>query len=262
MPFTPAHVAAILPFTVGRPGRWLVPAALAIGAMIPDLPYFLPAPARTSEVSHAWYGPITLDLINGIGLWIAWELLLRVPLADASPAWLRLRLPPRTPLDPGRCVAAGVSVLIGAASHVLWDAFTHADRWGTTRMPALNDVVGGLPVYKWLQFGSGLLGMLVLAVWFGWWLRRTPRRDDPSPDPAADRRRRLAWGLLGAVVLVAPPVIWATAAEGSLERTAFLTVTRSIGVVAIALILLCLVWPNPKPAAPAAPAPTAKADQP
>ena len=97
--------------------------------MVPDLPYFVPSPAGGTVTTHAWYGPITLDLIMGIGLWIAWQFLLRVPLADMSPAWLRLRLPVPRALDPERCVAAGVSVVIGATTHVLWDTFTHPDRW-------------------------------------------------------------------------------------------------------------------------------------
>ena len=41
MPFTPSHVAAILPLA-GRRDRGLPLAALAAGSMSPDLPYFQP----------------------------------------------------------------------------------------------------------------------------------------------------------------------------------------------------------------------------
>ena len=40
MPFTGSHPAAVLPLM-----RWgLMPSALVIGSMVPDLPYFLPVP--------------------------------------------------------------------------------------------------------------------------------------------------------------------------------------------------------------------------
>lgn len=260
MPFTLAHAAAVLPFTLGRPGRWLVPAALVIGSLVPDLPYFVPTPTRGSDVSHAWYGPITLDLILGVGVWMAWELLLRVPLTDLAPRWLRLRLRAPTPLDPERCFAAGVSIVIGATTHVLWDAVTHSDRWGTTHLAILNDSVGGLPVGTWLQFGSGLLGLIVLIIWFLLWIRRTPQGTEPLATETTDSRRRLVWGLLAAGVLVVPAVIWTTVDAVSLEESASLVMTRSTGVFAGAIVLLCLIWPSPKPSLKTSPKTSPKAD--
>ncbi|MDQ7908342.1 DUF4184 family protein [Phytohabitans sp. ZYX-F-186] len=42
MPFTGSHPAAVLPLV-----RWgLPPAALVIGSMVPDLPYYLPTPVN------------------------------------------------------------------------------------------------------------------------------------------------------------------------------------------------------------------------
>ncbi len=51
MPFTVSHVAAVLPLAVGRSGRTLVPTALVIGSIVPDLPYFVP-PYRGSDWTH------------------------------------------------------------------------------------------------------------------------------------------------------------------------------------------------------------------
>ena len=118
---------------------------------------------------------------------------------------------------------------------------------GTTHLPGLNRVVAGLPVYKWLQFGSGVLGLLVLAIWFAGWLRRTPRGPEPVPSETTDGRRRLAWLMLAAAVVIAAPTVWSMAREPSLEQTAFLTLTWTVGVLGLVVVLLCLVWPTPKP---------------
>ena len=53
MPFTVSHVAAVLP-VVGRSGR-LPAAALVIGSMAPDYPWFLTR-GRTARLSHSLLG--------------------------------------------------------------------------------------------------------------------------------------------------------------------------------------------------------------
>lgn len=69
-------------------------------------------------------------------------------------------------------------MLLGAASHVVWDAFTHASGWAVRLLPGLTDVVAigpfTRPWFRVLQHGSSLLGVGVLAV-VGWqWIRRQP----------------------------------------------------------------------------------------
>ena len=51
MPFTPTHIAAILPIAAIR-RRELPFSALAIGAMLPDLPLFLPRISRYAVDLH------------------------------------------------------------------------------------------------------------------------------------------------------------------------------------------------------------------
>ena len=64
MPFTPAHVAAVLP-VVGRRGRWVVPAAWVVGSMSPDLVYFTPV-GWVRPLSHSLTGLLTLDPALGV----------------------------------------------------------------------------------------------------------------------------------------------------------------------------------------------------
>ena len=40
-----------------------------------------------------------------------------------------------------------VSAALGALTHVVWDAFTHLDRWGMRLFPVLGREVVGSPLY-------------------------------------------------------------------------------------------------------------------
>ena len=66
--------------------------------------------------------------------------------------------------------------------------------------------VGLLPTYRWLQFGLGALGLLVLAVWAVVWLGRSR----PAPDPStqlSSTQRTTAWLLILGVFLAACAVM-------------------------------------------------------
>ncbi|MFI1996574.1 DUF4184 family protein [Actinoplanes sp. NPDC020271] len=154
MPFTGSHPAAVLPFL----GSAMPAAALVIGSMSPDLPLFVPMPYSV-ELSHELVGVATVDLAAGAALYLLWTVVLRPFLTD--------RIAPPLPDRPHR-VVAGLGV--GALTHVVWDSFTHADGWAVRHLPALQQHLGGLGVYEWAQYASGLFGLIVLTMWF----RRRP----------------------------------------------------------------------------------------
>lgn len=186
MPFTVSHVAAILPF-VGR-GR-LVTSALVIGAMAPDIPYFLQLGGE-SGLTHSAIGIVTVDLLMGLALlalWMWWLapaawLLAPAPIRAAWPAgwgrwgWARPAAVVRDPegrwrerdtREPGSCAWwgwASVSLMLGAATHVVWDAFSHAGRFGVELVPWLAAEQGPLEGYRWMQYLGGALGLLAVGV--------------------------------------------------------------------------------------------------
>ena len=47
----------------------------------------------------------------------------------------------------------------------MWDLFTHEGRWGVQAVPALDELWGPLTGFKWLQHGSSVIGLAILAVW-------------------------------------------------------------------------------------------------
>ena len=132
MPFTPAHVAAVLPL---RRRGGLPFSALVVGSMIPDLPYYLPRRWVPTPATHSVAGIVTWDLLLGLAVWALW-CALRPRVYDLAPQLLRSRW--RRP-ESGFTgwSRAPLAVIIGAATHVLWDEFTHAGRFGATYFAVL-----------------------------------------------------------------------------------------------------------------------------
>ena len=197
MPFTPSHAAAVLPFL-----RSPLPAsALVIGSLTPDLPFYLPV--EFPWATHTALAVVTTDLLLGIAAWAVWHGLLAEPALAAAPLSLRGRIPGPAPGLGARLASASrvgwtlVALAVGAATHVAWDVFTHPRRWGPEHIPLLAQNWGPLPGYRWLQYGTSVVGGAVLLVWFLHWWRRTPSR------PGGHRPGvRWAWLLLAAVGVV------------------------------------------------------------
>ena len=92
MPFTPAHVAAVLPVLGRRRPRWAVPSALAIGSMVPDVLYFIPMNSHR-EFSHSLTGVLTLDLALGLLFVGLWRIVAAPVVRDLVPTTVRARIP-------------------------------------------------------------------------------------------------------------------------------------------------------------------------
>lgn len=185
LPFTLSHAAAALPFMRGG----LVPSALVIGSMAPDLPYYLPLPIAQS-LTHSTAGVGTVDLLLAVVCFAIWQVLFAPVAVAAAPEGLRRRLAPRHPVGwrhhlatPTALLLAGASLLIGSATHVLWDEFTHAGRWGAANIDWLATTHGALAGYRWAQYASGIVGLIVVAIAAARWWRHTR----PMPSAASQR---------------------------------------------------------------------------
>ena len=235
MPFTPSHAAAVLPF-VGTP---LPASALVIGSVAPDLPYYLPVELPWD--THTAAAVVTVDLLLGGLAWVVWHALLSEPALAWAPGALRARLRD-VPLGLAvrvRSVRAlaltALALVVGAATHVLWDEFTHAGRWGTANLPALARDWGPLPGYRWLQYASGVLGAAILLLWLVRWWRRAPRARVPAA-PAAWP----AWAVIAGAGLLAG--VTAALAAPDIRKAAWLGATWGGGAALAAAVLLAAVW--------------------
>lgn len=244
MPFTPSHIAAALPLARTP----LLPAALVIGTMEPDLFFYLPI-GISRAFTHSWLGVFTLDLAVGVLVFTLWQLVFRAPVIDFAPRWVRERMPHRgsRPGRAGRVVFASLlvaSILIGCVTHVIWDAFTH-DSAFVRSAPLLFEQVGPLRVFKWLQHASSLLGVVAVAVFVLWWKRTTPVAR-PAPSRLTERARVTTWFVVGGLGLAVALAIWiAGIATGTppLENTlVYVTVVVGIAVAGLAAIVLSLLW--------------------
>lgn len=182
MPFTLSHVAAVLP-AVRRTGAArgpLVASALVAGSLAPDMTYYadsvVPGGMEFGAVTHSLRGVLTVDVLVTVALVGGW-LLLREPVLALLPAVWRGRAyglvrgrpwQPRSVSEFGALAGRFVlSAVLGAATHVVWDAFTHPGRWGTRLVPGLGGTAGGLPVSTYLQYGTSLVASVAMA-WFLW----------------------------------------------------------------------------------------------
>ncbi|MBB1245677.1 DUF4184 family protein [Streptomyces durbertensis] len=215
MPFTLSHAAAALP-GLRRDGTGrgpLVASALVAGTMAPDAVYFadslLPGAMRLGATTHSAVGVLTVDVMTA-GLLVLLWLWVRGPLLALLPAHRQARayalLGPRTPgVRPGvRLLVCGyLSAALGAATHVVWDAFTHQGRWGVRALPFLDSTVAGFPGYSLAQYGSSAVALVVLTLFWRSAIRHLPAGGPPAGVPVLSRRARwTAVGLLVAAMLV------------------------------------------------------------
>jgi hypothetical protein len=202
MPFTPSHAVVALPFARTTPG---LAAAVAVGAMTPDLPLFVRGIPLTYAITHSWaWIPLT-SLVGG-ALLAVWWFAIRPAVREFSPR----RLADRLPGEWDDCFrlgrpARGIPILfgglaLGVATHIAWDAFTHEGRAGAVAL-GLDAAWGPLPAYRWLQYGSSAVGLAILVVAAATWLRR--RTPVPATRVLPDLVRVAWWMSLPAVILIA-----------------------------------------------------------
>lgn len=246
MPFTLAHPAAVLPLA----RRPLVPAALVVGAVAPDVPYFLPLPRAAGSwyepfvnatTTHTWPGALTVAVPSAavlLGLW--W--LVRAPLRSLVVGEARdvgsAGGPPPVVL---RSVAWGLaSLVLGVLTHVAWDAFTHGDGALVERVAWLGEpLVGDVPAARVLQHVSTAAGLLVLASWAG---RRVVAWRAAGGRPATTRR-----GAVTAAVVVLAGLAGAVAgglgASGSGVEAVLSAAAKGGGTAfAVASVVAAAAW--------------------
>ena len=214
MPFTLSHAAAVLP-AIRQDGRGrgrLVPAVLVAGSFAPDMTYYaasvLSGGMEFGAVTHSFAGVASVDVLISwalVGLW----LLVREPLVallpragQGRPAALLRCGAPRARVRAASVLWWYVSAALGALTHVVWDAFTHHDRWGSRLVPALGRSLAGMPVYSWLQYGTSAVAAVVITGFLVRALRKAPGAEPVGVPVLSVRDRRLAGAVIGGCAVV------------------------------------------------------------
>ncbi|MCB2407368.1 DUF4184 family protein [Hymenobacter lucidus] len=234
MPFTPAHPALVLPLL--RPlHRQLSATGLVLGAMAPDFEYFLRL--RPDGIyGHTLAGIFWLDLPLIMAFAWLFHKLVKLPLTQCLPAVLRARLLPLVGTTwPVRRLFSGpvlLGALLGCASHIVWDWFTHNDGLVVMSWPLLQQPLPGFqlgwPLYTFLQYVSTFVGLGSI----GWFVLALPARPTPAPPPT---RTRFTFWLATAAVLILlwGPFMVYSALIWPLDANSVLVTGMSAGLVGV-----------------------------
>jgi hypothetical protein len=182
MPFTVSHVAAALPFRKLKP----VWSALVIGTMAPDFEYFL---RLTDEDRTGHHFPALVIFTFPLALLVFWlfEFYVRAPILELFPLGLQRRLQNAVKsrrITGWKSLAATVAwIVLGMATHLVWDWFTHPhtwiwEHWSWMRQKVAVPFHPPVVMNKLVQLASSLLGLAILVAWFAvWYHREVPARE-------------------------------------------------------------------------------------
>ncbi len=163
----------------------LIPSALVVGTLAPDFEYFLRF-GSSSGFGHTLLGAFLLTLpLALIVLWL-FHRYVKAPLASIFPESVERRLVPYlggfTFFGLSRFGLIVISILVGTATHLLWDSFTHQTmwlyhHWTFLRQSSHVPFLGTIRNTTLLQHGSTIIGIGLLTVWFSQWYRSAPVGD-------------------------------------------------------------------------------------
>jgi hypothetical protein len=212
--------------------------AMVVGCLSPDFEYFLRL-APQGDFGHTWLGVLAADLpLSLLVLWL-YQSYFKTGLYAVAPGLFPFREEERK----ARPVAHGlwqwaivvVSILLGAATHLAWDSFTHKHSWPYDHIAFLRMHV---PVAFWradvcnvLQAFSSVAGVAVLFVLWARWVGAERR---PGV-PAVTR--------LGAVLVAVALVIGIlrAVAMAHLFGKLILTILGVVTFLTTLLLMVCLV---------------------
>lgn len=169
MPLTFSHPAIILPAKY-LPPKWVSMTGLIVGSVTPDFEYFVRM-QEESAYTHTWAGMFWLDLPLAILITFIYHYIVRNGFVCNSPAFLRKRLSRYLNFNWGHYfkhhfLTVVICILVGIASHLFWDSFTHPNGDFVKRIFFLREYtdVAGFPVQnsRILQTISTIAGAIVV----------------------------------------------------------------------------------------------------
>ncbi len=217
MPVTFVHPLAAMPFRrVGLPS-----AALVAGSLAPDLAYVLPMEAprfmrHNIAGVFAFAAPVAL-----LGLWLHYTFTAHALAALTSPQLAGIETKFRF-WPAKRLAALAAAAVVGAATHVFIDEWTHYYGWVAKALPVLRDPVPlpwpePIAGYKVLQYGLSAVGSVVVAWISRHWFAQAWALT------GARRRRRWIWSWAGLTITASllAAIAGASGFEGWLQYRVF-----------------------------------------
>ncbi len=172
MPFTFSHPAIVLP-AVKLPRKYYSMSALVIGSMTPDFEYFIRM-KDFSRYGHTIPGMFWFDLPLGLALLFIFHNVVRDTLIRYLPFSFNVRFSFAENFNWNKyfqknAIVVMVSLLVGIATHLLWDSFTHHDDYFARTIPFLDKKTSifnhSVYVAAVLQFASSIVGGTILLIY-------------------------------------------------------------------------------------------------
>ena len=169
MPLTFSHPAIILPAKY-LPEKWVSMTGLIIGSITPDFEYFMRMKVE-SIYSHIWLGMFWFDLPLSVTLTFVYHYIVRNSFICNTPVFLRRRLSRYLDFKwmdyfKNHFLQVIICLLIGIASHIFWDAFTHPKGYFVRMIPFLKESSTLLGYHiqhdRILQYISTIVGGIVV----------------------------------------------------------------------------------------------------
>lgn len=163
MPFTLSH--AVLAAPIARlTGHRLPVAALAIGCMVPDL-YRLFG-RENSYQAHYWSALLYPSLCIGVFFAVLWYLLYRPVIYRCLGLQHDLKLHNFKQIL-GFIICSCLALLLGTATHIIWDGLTHADFRSFAFKNSLETPIHifgqTYPLHRILQIATSVIALPILA---------------------------------------------------------------------------------------------------
>jgi len=169
MPFTFSHPALVLPVHSAFK-RWTSITGLVAGSLAPDFEKFIRM-AAYDPYSHTWRSIFYFSLPIGLLIAFTFHLVVRDALIDNLPMFLNSRLRRFKQFDWSgffrrHYLLVIFSVLLGAASHLFWDSFTHKGGRVGAWLPFMSDSIylsgEEISTFYILQRVSSLIGAYII----------------------------------------------------------------------------------------------------
>jgi hypothetical protein len=180
MPFTTAHIAAILPLKKYCPHIFSV-SSLVIGSMIPDFEYFVRM-TLYGRYGHTLNGIFIFDIPLGIILYIIFHEFVRLPSITYFPTYFYSRFGSAAnfkwkPYFFKNFAKILLSLFVGILTHFAWDSFTHDKKYFFVKyVPILLEYIHvfgyKMPLHYFLQILSTFVGMIILF----WYVHLLPSK--------------------------------------------------------------------------------------
>ncbi|MDH2998258.1 hypothetical protein A1D22_10195 [Pasteurellaceae bacterium LFhippo2] len=161
MPFTLSHPFAVLAFPRNKYFHF---PALVFGSMSPDFGYFLVGKPINS--GHTVFASELINLPLCLLFYGIYHFIVAKPLKENLPRFLSSNVPQAEVKNPLLWLLIFTySAWLGMLTHIGLDHFTHWNGYFVEQFLVLNERLFGLPIFKWLQYGGGVFGLLAIILY-------------------------------------------------------------------------------------------------